>query len=308
MFSHGSPDAIAARQWGLVTRPQVLNVVSTRECKRHVASGLFVPVQRGVYRMAGAPLSWRQRAMASTLAYGPPCAVSHRAAARLLGLAGVNADDPEVTVPRWRDGRRAEIITHRAPLPEADVTERHHVPVTTPERTLVDLAAVLSPYLVERLVDDATRRGLTTPKALAALEVARCGHASRGAAALREIVAFRLEHPGIGDSEWADRIFGWIVDSCLGEPQRQVQVLVRERVMILDMAFPDRMIAIEFDGYEHHGSRYRFDRDRNRYTELNLAGWLVVQITSKTSRAEVLDKVARALLLRPPGYTQRSVA
>jgi very-short-patch-repair endonuclease len=74
------------------------------------------------------------------------------------------------------------------------------------------------------------------------------------------------------------------------------------------MAYPNLMIAIEFDGYEHHGSRYRFDADRDRYTELSLAGWLVVHVTSKTGRAQVLDQVARALAARPAGYAVGRVA
>jgi hypothetical protein len=240
--------------------------------------------------------------MACTLAYGSPCAISHRAAGRLLGLDNVTAEDPEVTLPRWRDGRRSQIITHRAPLPDSDTTARHHIPVTTPERTLIDLAAVLSPYLLERMVDQAARLHLTTPEALAALQLSRSAHASPGAEALREILQFRLEHPGLGDSQWADRVFGWIVAGGHPDPRRQVQVVVNGRVLILDMAYPDLMIAIEFDGYEHHGGRYRFDADRDRYTELNLAGWLVVQITSKTGQAQVLDQVARALAARPAGY------
>jgi hypothetical protein len=282
--------------------------MSTQQLQRRLAAGLLLPVHRGVYRVAGAPPSWRQRAMATTLAYGPPSAISHRAAARLLGLGGIKADDPEVTLPRWRDGRRAGIITYRAPLPESEVTTAHRIPVTTPERTLLDLGAVVSSPLLERLVDDATRLRLTSPSALRDLLASRGGHGAQGHGALRQLLAFRLEHPGVGDSGWADRIFGWIVGGGCEEPQRQLQVLIRGRVLILDMAYPDRMIAIEFDGYDHHGGRRRFDSDRDRYTELNLAGWLVVQVTSRTTRAQLLDKVSRALAMRPPGYSAGRVA
>jgi len=266
---------------------------------------LLVTVHRGVYRLAGASPSWRQRAMAAHLAYGAPCAVSYRAAARIWGFEGILAEDPEITVPPWRDGSRAGILTHRALLPDSDVTLRYGIPVTTPCRTLVDLARVTSTYLLERAVDHTLRSSLVGAEQLAGYARATRGGGHVGIAALCELLRYRVEHPGIGDSEWADRVYGWIVDSGLEAPLRQVQVTLGGTVWILDMAYPDRKIAIEFDGYDYHGRRHRFDSDAARYDELVLAGWTVLRVTSKHGRDRVVSWVARALAgAGPPAPTE----
>lgn len=282
-------------QWGLLTRAQALEVMSSGQLRGLQGRGLLIPVHRGVYRLAGASASWRQRAMAASLAYGPPCAVSHRAGARIWGFEGILAPDPEITVPTTRDGRRAGILTHRGPLPASDVTACYGIPVTTPRRTLADLAAATSTYLLERAVDDALRRRLVRPDELAGyVEVSR-GSGYGGNAALRDLLEFRVGHPGRGDSEWEDRVYGWIIDDGLESPRRQVTVILDGVQRILDMAYPDRKIAIEFDGWDYHGRRHRFDADAARYDELVLAGWTVLRVTSRHGRARVVGWVARAL-------------
>jgi len=288
-------DGLARRQFGLVTRAQALEVMSIGQLRGLLDRDLLVTVHRGVYRLAGASPSWRQRAMAAHLAYGTPSALSYRAAARIWGFEGILAEDPEITVPRWRDGCRARILTHRAPLPASDVSFRYGIPVTTPCRTLVDLARVSSTYLLERAVDHTLRNSLVRPEQLAESVGTIRGSGHVGIAGLCDLLRYRVEHPGIGDSEWADRVYGWIVDSGLEAPLRQVQVMLGSTVWILDMAYPDRKIAIEFDGYDYHGRRHRFDSDAARYDELVLAGWTVLRVTSKHGRDRVVTWVARAL-------------
>lgn len=116
---------------------------------------------------------------------------------------------------------------------------------------------------------------------------------------LRELLRARLAHPGVGDSVWEDRVFRWIVAAGEEPPERHVQVLLNGAVRVLDMAYPRRMIAIEFDGFEHHQFRRRYHADAGRYSELALAGWLALKVTSGHSEGEVVDRVRRALALRP---------
>jgi hypothetical protein len=47
------------------------------------------------------------------------------------------------------------VIVHRSSLPETEVTIRNAIPVTTPARTLLDLAAVVSRRELERAMDEA---------------------------------------------------------------------------------------------------------------------------------------------------------
>jgi very-short-patch-repair endonuclease len=87
----------------------------------------------------------------------------------------------------------------------------------------------------------------------------------------------------------------WIVAAGLDAPVLQHQVIIGGRVRILDMAYVAEKVVIEFAGYDMHGRRHRFDADAVRTSELALAGWLVVTVTSKQTEAEVVDRVRRAL-------------
>jgi hypothetical protein len=293
-------DKLAREQWSLVTRRQILKEMKPHQLRVLRSSGLLIPVEDGVYRLAGAPASWRQKAMAACLAYGPPVALSHSAAARLWEIEGITAKEPELTVPPGRSGRRPQIVTHRAPLPDDDTTTHHGIPVTTMPRTLVDLAGVVSPYLLERAIDQAKRQNLATPQELADIQKSRSGAGRKGNAALRSLLDLRVAQPGIGDSEWVDRAFGWIAGAGLDPPRRQFQVVVNGVVRILDMAYVEEKIAIEFNGFDFHGRRHRFDADAIRTTDLELDGWLVIQVTSSQAPEEFLDRLRRALALRRP--------
>ncbi len=66
----------------------------------------------------------------------------------------------------------------------------------------------------------------------------------------------------------------------------------------LDLAFPDRMIAMEVDGYSAHSSFPTFVRDRERQNQLILDGWTVIRFTwpqLKDSPDVVVQTVRRAL-------------
>jgi very-short-patch-repair endonuclease len=64
------------------------------------------------------------------------------------------------------------------------------------------------------------------------------------------------------------------------------------------MAYPAMKVAIEFDGWDAHRLRRHFDDDRARTIELQLAGWLVLPFTSRSTETDVVDAVRRALAQR----------
>ena len=94
---------LAVRRLALVTRPQALAAgMSPGQIKRRVSSGLWVRVNRGVYRLGGAPPSREQDWLAACLAAGRGAVVSHRGAAVLWGLRGVAWRAPEITCRAMR--------------------------------------------------------------------------------------------------------------------------------------------------------------------------------------------------------------
>src|SRR4051812_48632987 len=93
---------LASRQYSLVTRMQALDAgMSRRTIDWLLSTGQWERAARGVYRMAGSPKSWEQRALALVLAAGADSAVSHLAAACLYGLDGFGPPGRiDLTVPR----------------------------------------------------------------------------------------------------------------------------------------------------------------------------------------------------------------
>lgn len=166
--------ALAATQGGYFTAQQALAVgYAYPEQHYHVTHGNWERVARGVFRLRGYPLPEREDLVVLSLLShdrsGQPQAVfSHETALALHDLSDANPARVHLTVPtRFRRHLPSEIILHRALLRPADWEEREGCRVTTPLRTLVDIAESLTswPY-VDAAVRDALRRGLVRRRQL----------------------------------------------------------------------------------------------------------------------------------------------
>jgi predicted transcriptional regulator of viral defense system len=149
--------ALAERQHGVLTRLQLVEIgLSDDGIGRRVKDGRLWRVHKGVYAVGRPTLTLHGRFSAAVLSCGPGTALSHFAAGVLLGVLKERGARIDVTVPRGgQRRRRGAVIIHRAALPERDVTVRHGIPVTTPARTLVDLADVVPHRQLERALDEA---------------------------------------------------------------------------------------------------------------------------------------------------------
>lgn len=290
---------LAAAQYGLITKEQALECFSRREFERRVRTGQLVCVRRRVYRCEGVASSYRQKLLAVCLSLGPPVAASHRAAARLWELEGFEKARLEVTVTPGRNGgigrgRDAEVVLHWANLTPADSTSVFGIPTTTAIRTILDLAAVVGDGVLEKALDDALRRKLFTIQHMTArLSTTRAG-GHRRLAGLRRLVDARGFDYQPGETVGEDQIYNWIVDAGLPPPKRQHWLTLNGKPRRIDLSYPELKIAIEFDGWEHHQTRRKFDDDRARAGELQLADWLVLQFTSRSTPLEVVGRVAQA--------------
>jgi hypothetical protein len=103
--------------------------------------------------------------MAAVLACGPSAALSHRSAAALWRIVPRWHSPTEVTAQTKR--RRPGVQVHRSR--HADATTHYGIRVTTPARTLVDLADVLDPRALTRALNEAQVLRLVTPAELTTL-------------------------------------------------------------------------------------------------------------------------------------------
>src|SRR5689334_16208302 len=174
---------LAAMQRDLVAAWQLLEAGWTKKMVRHHAAKLqWRLIHSGVYAMTQAPLTVEQRRMAATLT-APGTYLSHASAGAHYGIYGFN-ERFETIVRHGNAGRRQHgglLVSHSKTL-DGNTTTHDGIPITTPERTLIDLAAHADPA---RAVREARRLKLTTPYSLAVNLQAHAGR--RGTRRLSEV-------------------------------------------------------------------------------------------------------------------------
>ena len=272
---------LAAAQHGVVGRKQLLSAgVPPHVIDHRLARDRLVAVHAGVYRVASAPVLPRLRIMAATLAGGPSAVASHRAAAFMHGLAGIEFR-VEVSVIHTRAPHPAGVVIHRLrALSLTDVETRDSIPRTRPPATIVGLAAVVPVARLEVALDDALVRGLVSC-ALVQRRLDAAGHRGRpGAASLARLLAVRQGAQRWTQSEFERRLLGLFRQARLplAIPQSEV-VLPGGRRAFLDYAWPDMRLALEADSYRHHGGRLAWARDHTRNAVLVSLGWRILPVT-----------------------------
>ena len=288
---------LALRQHGLVTRSQVLAAGgSDRSIHDRISSGRWERIRPGVYVVGAAPTTWEQLALGATLSAGAGSALAVRSAARAVGLVE-RSGVLQVAVPGRRRVRLAGVQVHRpVDFGPADVTLVGPLPVTTVERTLIDLAPSQSAMTMGVLVDAAIRDHSVRPEQVARRIVELAGHGRRVPASLIEALALRCDGYDPGRSALEARILAALGREGLPLPVRQHPVVRTDgRKAFIDLAYVPQRIAVEADGWAFHGQRAAFDADRLRANELVLLGWSVLRFTSAMSDRQICATVARAL-------------
>jgi very-short-patch-repair endonuclease len=280
---------LASRQHWVVTRRQLLALgLGDREIGRRCRSGRLHRVHWGVYVVGHPALTLEGGFLAAVVSFGDKAVLSHQSAAVLWGLWKPRGPRIDVTVPAGGGrARRKAIIVHRSPLPPADVTVRDAIPVTTPARTIVDLADFLPRRRLERLLDEAAYLRLD-------LGGLRPVPGRRGAGLLRQVLA---EHVA-GSTRTRSELEELMLDLCrrAGLPRPDVNRIVEGYEA--DFSWPEARLIVEIDGWSSHGTRHAFERDRVRDAEHTAAGWRVVRITRRRLLMEpeaVAAQLARLL-------------
>ena len=167
-----SPDLsrLADRQHGLLLSRQVTAIAGRPLLRQALSTGALVPVARSVHRLPDHPESWHQRLLGVCLAVEPtPVVVSHRTAADLW----LQSDDPEPQIhlsgPRTIRFDRPDVCMHRVrDWASVPLASRHHIPVTPPARTLVDVAVTAPESEIADLIERFVAAGLATRTGLGA--------------------------------------------------------------------------------------------------------------------------------------------
>lgn len=284
---------IAARQLGLVTRRQAIAAGMTRHMvAARLNSTTWERTHPGVFRIAGTPPSWNQKVMSAVLAAGEAALASHQTAAALYGLDGADRSRIEITVGGVAPLKLHRVVAHRSlVLDERDRAIVDGIPATSVSRTLADCSGVLSLGQLARALDDGLVRRLVTLDAVR--EVAtRLGPApGRRITRLRLLVAERGIEADTSGSRPEMRLFRVLRDAGLREPVSQHPVRVDGHSFLIDAAYPEERLALEYQGFDPHRTRSAFDSDARRTRTLTAAGWRVLYFTSRDSDADIVSAV-----------------
>jgi very-short-patch-repair endonuclease len=294
-IEHRSVWALVRRQHGVVSRAQLLELgLRGHAIKHRLANGRLHLLYRGVYAVGRPEVTREGRWMAAVLACGPHAALSDEPA----GIAwGIRPDRPvpiEISIPLSLTRKRPGIVIHRRRGLAADVTRLRGIPITTPLRTLIDLATRLSTKELEAAVNEADKLDLIGPDSLRRAVDERTGRA--GTAPLRQLLdrtTFVLT-----DSELERAFLPIAARAGLPKPVSQ-RWLNGGRV---DFYWPELGLVVETDGLRYHRTPAQQARDRRRDQANTAAGLTPLRFTHSQIRWEAghVERTLRAVAARLP--------
>ncbi|HMC07007.1 MAG TPA: type IV toxin-antitoxin system AbiEi family antitoxin domain-containing protein [Solirubrobacterales bacterium] len=290
--------AFAEQQHGVISLDQLRSLGLTAEAVRaRVAVGRLHRVRRAVYAVGRPDLPLDGRWMAAVLACGSGAVLSHRSAAALHGLLADVRAVIDVTLGR-RSGRSVSgIRLHRLTcLPSVDCVSVRSIPCTSVPRTLLDLAGVVEPRLLERACDQADVLGLLD---VVAVREAMARNPRRpGVRRLRWVLELGDLGENLPRSELEERFVSLCHNAGMPRPSVNEWITVSSEPMQVDFMWRDRRAIVETDGYRAHRTRQAFRRDRRRDRLLRLEGWQVARFTWEdvTGDPRHVTQVLRKLL------------
>jgi hypothetical protein len=254
-----------------------------------VRNGGLHPVHRGVYAVGHANLPREGRFLAAVKACGPSAVLSHFSAAALWGFLDWTERYLEVTVAAGYARRHPQLRVHRtSTLCPMDVSASEGIPVTSPPRTLVDLAGSLDEQPLRRVVRRAQSVRRVSVRQLAEA-IARLGP-RRGSRKLARIVA---RGPAPTGSELEDVVLDLILAGGFAHPDVNKPMVVEGRRVVPDFRWPDERLVVEADGRAWHDNEIAREDDAERQALLEAHGESVVRVTWNQAIANASQTLAR---------------
>lgn len=278
-------------------RSQLLGAkLSPGAITRRVRNGGLYLVLPRVYAVGHSALAPLALELATILYLRHDAVISHQSAAMLWGLVAAPEALVQATIigrdARPRPGLQAYRVRRLDPR---DIRVREGIPVTSPARTVLDLAGTGDGPLVRRALSEALVQRLLSRSDLAAAAARQ--PLRTGAAHLRALLRSEGE-AAVTRSEAERRIVALIVAAGLPRPETNVRLHGCE----VDLLWREARLVVEVDGHAFHGHRAAFERDRRRDQALAAAGYRVIRVTWRQLEREplaVMARIAQALVAAP---------
>ncbi|MGW4524255.1 endonuclease domain-containing protein [Amycolatopsis sp. NPDC004378] len=266
-----------------------------------LATGVLAQPWRGVLIHAADSLNLRTLAQAALIHVGQPAALSGATSLALHGFSTAGNTVIHLSVPPAKRARsKPGLVVHRAEFEPSDVIELDGLPAFSLDLALADhlcdgdphtafatldqAMAGLSPdhcrtlrdNVRDRLVDRRDRRGIHRGQMLLALAT---GRAESPPESILRLIVVEAGFP-------------------VPEAQFEITAIDGRRLYVLDIAWPELRIALEYDGFAAHEERH--ERDAERDERMAGRGWLTIRATAVDLRepGRVLAELRDAFKLR----------
>ena len=237
-------------------------------------------LHRGVYATPGSVDTALRRCSAALLAVRGDAVVSHRSAAVLLDLVEGAMGPVHLLRPSGSTRRRPHtgVVVHHTSQWDDTITRRHEdLPVTSPARTLRDLAFTFDARQLTHAMAAAVRRGLVDLDELQQLAVPSCG--VTGIATYRGALATLLRD-GRTDSPFEGDVRHVVHGAGFRPAPGPHGIELEGRVVgWVDIAFIEQRVGLECDSRAWHSDPLQFERDRVKHNDALRADWRILRIT-----------------------------
>jgi very-short-patch-repair endonuclease/predicted transcriptional regulator of viral defense system len=290
----------AAEQWGVVSLDDLRARGLSREAVAvRVRKGLLHPMHRGVYAVGHANPPLEGRFLAAVMACAPDAVLSHFSAAALWGIVPWDHRHPEVSVAASVRRRHPGLRVHRSSmLAVRDVMRHRGIPLTSPARTLLDLAATLPERPLRRAARHAQALHRVNVRQLA--EVLDRAGRRPGTAVLRRIIA---TGPAPTRSELENVVLDLILRAGMQSPEVNVPLILDGRRVIPDFRWPGQHLVLEADGAAWHDGPIAKHEDAERQALLERNGERVVRVTWHQAITQPDHTLARLRVAGAPHAT-----
>ena len=273
---------------GVITMADLLALGATIEQLRRLRRmGILVPYVPGVYRLAAAPRTTAQAA-ALACASSPDVVVSHVSAGRAWKLRRLGADDRlHVLISGAANRRIGGVVLHRCHrIDPVDVVERSDgIRLTSPPRTVFDLAAGLNDERLESIIEQVVHDELATIATLIATGKRLRQRGRRGSARFGRVLQSRPQWLKPLDSDLELLVERAIVAAGLPRPLRQHPTRLHTGELIHpDYFWPVERVVLEIDHVTWHGGKLDLTADKRRDRLLARLGIRSVRVTDIDAR------------------------
>jgi very-short-patch-repair endonuclease len=265
---------------------------------RRVKDGVLARIAPGVFALPGTASRPDITLRAACRSLG--AVVSHESAAIQHGMRPVHQRSLSVTVSHRTTHSYVGLTLHQSTdLLEPHVTHIEGLPVTTPPRTVIDLAKTTAERQLGRILDNALAAGTVSFDELTDLFGSLARRGKTGTTKLRRLIEDRSAGMHAPESELEARLIELLDSAGLPAPESQFRapwlLPINGRV---DFAYRSEKLVIEADGRKWHSQHQAFERDRLRDNTAQLAGWRVLRFTWRMIHddpASVVSTVRQAL-------------